>query len=104
MPTDIEISRAANMLPIGEIAARLGIPDEAVEPYGRTKAKISLDWLAARRERPQGKLILVTAINPTPPGEGKTTTSVGLTDATEPDRPQDHARACASRRSAPASG
>jgi len=81
MPTDIEISRAANMLPIGEIAARLGIPDEAVEPYGRTKAKISLDWLAKHSGGKQGKLILVTAINPTPPGEGKTTTTVGLTDA-----------------------
>jgi formate--tetrahydrofolate ligase len=80
MPTDIEISRAAKMLPIGEIAARLGIPDEAVEPYGRTKAKISLNWLKQRRNGPQGKLILVTAINPTPAGEGKTTTSVGLTD------------------------
>ncbi|WP_114951124.1 formate--tetrahydrofolate ligase [Sphingosinicella terrae] len=80
MPKDIEISRAAKLLPINEIAARLGIPDEAVEPYGRTKAKISLDWLASRRGQPQGKLILVTAINPTPPGEGKTTTSVGLAD------------------------
>ena len=80
MPTDIEISRAAKMLPIGEIAARLGIPDEAVEPYGRTKAKISLQWLAEKRKGPQGKLILVTAINPTPAGEGKTTTSVGLVD------------------------
>ncbi len=80
MPTDIEISRAAKMRPIGEIAARLGIPDEAVEPYGRTKAKISLRWLNGKRAGPQGKLILVTAINPTPAGEGKTTTSVGLTD------------------------
>jgi len=80
MPTDIEISRAAKMRPIGEIAARLGIPDEAVEPYGRTKAKISLAWLAGKRKGRQGKLILVTAINPTPAGEGKTTTSVGLTD------------------------
>jgi formate--tetrahydrofolate ligase len=80
MLTDIEISRAAKMRPIGEIAARLGIPEEAVEPYGRTKAKISLRWLAEKREGPQGKLILVTAINPTPAGEGKTTTSVGLTD------------------------
>ena len=80
MPTDIEISRAARLLPIAEIAARLGIPDEAVEPYGRTKAKLSLDRLAARRDGRQGKLILVTAINPTPPGEGKTTTSVGLAD------------------------
>jgi formate--tetrahydrofolate ligase len=80
MPTDIEISRAAKMRPIGEIAARLGIPDEAVEPYGRTKAKISLQWLKQKQKGPQGKLILVTAINPTPAGEGKTTTSVGLTD------------------------
>src|SRR6478736_7281306 len=80
MPTDIEISRAAKMRPIGEIAARLGIPDEAVEPYGRYKAKVSLDWLNQRRNGPQGKLILVTAINPTPAGEGKTTTSVGLAD------------------------
>ncbi|MEA3042853.1 MAG: formate--tetrahydrofolate ligase [Sphingomonadales bacterium] len=81
MPSDIEISRAARMLPIGEVAARLGIPDEAVEPHGRFKAKIALDWLATRRPGPQGKLILVTAINPTPAGEGKTTTSVGLGDA-----------------------
>ena len=80
MLTDIEISRAAKMRPIGEIAARLGIPDEAIEPYGRTKAKISLQWLAEKRKGKQGKLILVTAINPTPAGEGKTTTSVGLTD------------------------
>jgi formate--tetrahydrofolate ligase len=80
MLSDIEISRAAQMLPIGAVAARLGIPDEAVEPHGRFKAKISLDWLRRRREAPRGKLILVTAINPTPAGEGKTTTSVGLAD------------------------
>src|SRR3954470_16347325 len=80
MLSDIEISRAAKMQPIGAVAARLGIVDEAVEPYGRFKAKISLDWLRQRREGPQGKLILVTAINPTPAGEGKTTTSVGLAD------------------------
>jgi len=80
MLSDIEISRAAKMLPIGAIAARLGIPDEAVEPYGRFKAKVSLDWLRQRRGAPQGRLILVTAINPTPAGEGKTTTSVGLAD------------------------
>jgi formate--tetrahydrofolate ligase len=80
MPSDIQISRAAKMLPIGEVAARLGIPDEALEPYGRFKAKIALDWLAKRRGGPRGKLILVTAINPTPAGEGKTTTSVGLAD------------------------
>jgi len=80
MLSDIGISRAANMQPIGAIAARLGIPDEAVEPYGRFKAKISLDWLRQQRGGAQGKLILVTAINPTPAGEGKTTTSVGLAD------------------------
>lgn len=81
MQSDIEISRAATLRPIGEIAARLGIPDEAIEPYGRTKAKVSLDWLRGRESGVRGKLILVTAINPTPAGEGKTTTSVGLADA-----------------------
>ena len=55
MPSDIEISRAAKLRPITEIAAKLGIPDEAVEPYGRTKAKVSLDWLATRRDSPRGK-------------------------------------------------
>jgi formate--tetrahydrofolate ligase len=81
MPTDIEIARAAPLQPIGAIAARLGIPDEAVEPYGRHKAKIELDWLRAHeRTAPRGRLILVTAVNPTPAGEGKTTTSVGLAD------------------------
>ena len=80
MPSDIEISRAAKMLPIGEVAARLGIPDDAVEPYGRYKAKISAEFIASKKGQKDGKLILVTAINPTPAGEGKTTTSVGLTD------------------------
>ena len=80
MATDIEIARAATMKPIGEIAQRLGIPDESLEPYGRFKAKIAMDWIKAQSDRPDGKLILVTAINPTPAGEGKTTTSVGLTD------------------------
>ncbi|HYD25758.1 MAG TPA: formate--tetrahydrofolate ligase [Croceibacterium sp.] len=80
MATDIEIARQAQMKPIGEIAARLGIPDDALEPYGRTKAKIAMDWINGQADRPDGKLILVTAINPTPAGEGKTTTSVGLTD------------------------
>src|SRR6478736_4100714 len=80
MATDIEIARAANMKPITEIAARLGIPEDALEPYGRTKAKIAMDWIKQQAGREDGKLILVTAINPTPAGEGKTTTSVGLTD------------------------
>ncbi|MGV3555815.1 MAG: formate--tetrahydrofolate ligase [Croceibacterium sp.] len=80
MATDIEIARAATMKPIGEIAQRLGIPDESLEPYGRFKAKIAMDWIKAQGDKPDGKLVLVTAINPTPAGEGKTTTSVGLTD------------------------
>ncbi len=80
MPADIDIAQAATMQPISEIAAGLGIPDEFVEPYGRYKAKISLDYLDSLPVNPNAKLILVTAINPTPAGEGKTTTSVGLGD------------------------
>ncbi len=80
MASDIEIARQATMKPIGEIAAKLGIPDESLEPYGRTKAKIAMDWINQQADKPDGKLILVTAINPTPAGEGKTTTSVGLND------------------------
>src|SRR6187399_1250422 len=80
MATDIEIARQAKMKPIGEIASLLGIPEEALEPYGRTKAKIAMDWINQQQGREDGKLVLVTAINPTPAGEGKTTTSVGLTD------------------------
>jgi formate--tetrahydrofolate ligase len=79
--SDIEIAQAAAMRPIGEIAGRLGIPEEAVSPYGRYKAKIDLDYIASLKDRPNGKLILVTAITPTPAGEGKTTTTVGLGDA-----------------------
>lgn len=79
MPTDIEISRAATLLPIAEVAAKLDIPPQAVEPYGHHKAKIAVEALPKRDTT--GKLILVTAINPTPAGEGKTTTSVGLADA-----------------------
>jgi formate--tetrahydrofolate ligase len=81
MLSDIEIAQKAKMKPIGEIAARLGIPDSAIEPFGHTKAKISLDYIDSLKGRPDGKLILVTAISPTPAGEGKTTTTVGLGDA-----------------------
>jgi formate--tetrahydrofolate ligase len=81
MPTDIEIAQHATLKPIHDVAERLGIPDEALEPYGRTKAKVSLGWLAGLADRPDGKLVLVSAISPTPAGEGKTTTSVGLGDA-----------------------
>src|SRR6266702_4121606 len=70
------------MRPIGEVAAeKLGIPADAVSPYGKYKAKISLDYIRSLCDRPNGKLILVTAITPTPAGEGKTTTTVGLGDA-----------------------
>jgi formate--tetrahydrofolate ligase len=80
MLTDIEIAQRAKLLPIGEVASRLAIPPDALVPYGHTKAKISLDWIKGLQARPDGKLILVTAISPTPAGEGKTTTTVGLGD------------------------
>jgi formate--tetrahydrofolate ligase len=80
--SDIEISQAAKKRPIIEIAReRLGIPDESLEPYGHYKAKVSMDYIKSLKDRPNGKLILVSAISPTPAGEGKTTTTVGLTDA-----------------------
>jgi formate--tetrahydrofolate ligase len=80
--SNIEISQEAAMRPIGEIAGeKLGIPAAAVEPYGKYKAKIALDYIRSLPQRPHAKLILVTAITPTPAGEGKTTTTVGLGDA-----------------------
>jgi formate--tetrahydrofolate ligase len=78
--SDIEIAQAANLLPIQEIGARLNIPAEALIPYGHDKAKISADFLQSNGSQPDGKLILVTAVSPTPAGEGKTTTTVGLGD------------------------
>jgi formate--tetrahydrofolate ligase len=78
--SDIEIARKANSLPIGEIANKLDIPDSALITYGKTKAKIDPGYIDSLKQQPDGKLILVTAITPTPAGEGKTTTSVGLTD------------------------
>ena len=82
MPSDIEIAQNASMLSITEIAQkRLGIAAEYLEPYGRYKAKVSLPYLESLKDLPDGKLILVTAISPTPAGEGKTTTTVGLGDA-----------------------
>ena len=77
--SDIEIAQEAEMLPIAEVAAKAGLAEELLEPYGRTKAKVDINSLADRPSK--GKLVLVTAINPTPAGEGKTTTSVGLADA-----------------------
>ncbi len=81
MSTDLEIARAATLRPIAEIAARAGIPDAALEPYGRHKAKVSLDFVRKAASRPDGALVLVTGINPTAAGEGKTTTTIGLGDA-----------------------
>ena len=80
VPSDIEISQAANKLPISEVAANLGIPAEDIIPYGHDKAKISYNFLQGLNDKADGKLILVTAISPTPAGEGKTTTTVGLGD------------------------
>ena len=81
MLSDIEIAQKATMKPISQIAAGLSIPDDALDPYGRYKAKVSLEYVDSLNDRPDGKLILVTAISPTPAGEGKTTTTVGLGDA-----------------------
>jgi len=82
MRSDLEIAQAANKRPILELATdRLGIPTEQLEPYGRFKAKLSLEYIDTLATRPNGKLVLVTAISPTPAGEGKTTTTVGLGDA-----------------------
>ncbi|MGH8718876.1 MAG: formate--tetrahydrofolate ligase [Burkholderiales bacterium] len=82
MPTDIEIAQKAKIRRIAEIAKeKLGISDEHLEPYGHYKAKLSLKYIDSLKNKPDGKLILVTAISPTPAGEGKTTTTVGLGDA-----------------------
>ena len=81
-PSDIEIAQATPLQRIAGLAAeRLAIPDDALVPYGHFKAKITLDFIESLRDRPEGKLILVTAMSPTPAGEGKTTTTVGLGDA-----------------------
>jgi len=81
-PSNIEIAQRAKLLPIVPLGQeRLGIPADSLEPYGHYKAKVSLDFLAGLSERPDGRLVLVTAISPTPAGEGKTTTTVGLGDA-----------------------
>ena len=79
--TAIEISQRARLLPIEAVAAKVGIKEEDLDLYGKTKAKISLDLYRRLKDAPTGKLILVTAMHPTPAGEGKTTTSIGLTDA-----------------------
>ena len=82
MAPDIDIAQNAKLEPITHLVARrLGIAEDHLEPYGRYKAKLSLAYIDSLKDRPNGKLILVTAISPTPAGEGKTTTTVGLGDA-----------------------
>ncbi|MBL6081613.1 formate--tetrahydrofolate ligase [Belnapia sp. T18] len=81
MATDLEIARSATLRPIAAIAARAGIPEEALIPFGRHKAKVDLPFLRSQAAKPAGRLVLVTGISPTPAGEGKTTTTIGLGDA-----------------------
>ncbi|MEK6718404.1 MAG: formate--tetrahydrofolate ligase, partial [candidate division NC10 bacterium] len=81
MPSDIEIANQATLRPIHQIAERLGITGDELIPYGRHKAKVHIAALAARRDRPTGKLVVVSSITPTPAGEGKTTVTIGLGQA-----------------------
>lgn len=81
MDSDGEIARAARLMPVAAVGEKLGIPADALIPYGHTKAKLSGGFLKSLKDRPDGDLVLVTAMNPTPAGEGKTTTTVGLGDA-----------------------
>ena len=81
MLTDIEIAQQAEMEPIKNVAAKLGMSEDDIEMYGKYKAKISDEYMQSVKNNENGKLILVTAINPTPAGEGKTTTTVGLGEA-----------------------
>ena len=81
VPSDIEIARQAKLRPILDVGAKIGIPAESLVPYGHTKAKIEFDFIEQLGDRPDGHLVLVTGMTPTPAGEGKTTTSVGLCDA-----------------------
>ena len=78
---DIEIAQQAKMKKISDIAAKIGLAEDEYEQYGKYKAKVSIAALEKRKNKPDGKLILVTAITPTPPGEGKSTVTVGLTQA-----------------------
>ena len=78
MKTDVQIAQEATMLPISEVASKLGIDEDKLIHYGKYKAKVDLGLLEELKDKPDGKLVLVTAINPTPAGEGKTTTNIGL--------------------------
>ena len=80
-PSDLEIANGASLKPLGDIAATAGIPEDCLEPYGVGAAKISLDAIPRMQDRPRAKYVVVSAITPTPLGEGKTTTTVGLGQA-----------------------
>ena len=97
MKTDIEIAQETKMLPIKDVAAQYGISEDDLELYGKYKAKISNELWDEVKERPDGKLVLVTAINPTPAGEGKTTTSIGLAEALGKSGKEGHAGPSESR-------
>ena len=99
VPPDLEIAEAAEITPIVELArTRLGVEPDALIPYGHTKAKLTLEFVRSLAGRPDGRLVLVTAISPTPAGEGKTTTTVGLADALSRSGRTPIAWPCASRR------
>ena len=100
--SDIEIAQAATLEPIQAIGLKLGIPADVLIPYGRDKAKIADDFIRANGHARDGKLVLVTAVSPTPAGEGKTTTTVGLGDGLDVSAARRRS-ACASRASARAS-
>ena len=80
MNTDLKIAQAAVLEPIDKIAQKAGIPEEYLEMYGKEKAKVNIKLMETLRDKPDGKLVLVTAINPTKAGEGKSTTTIGLAD------------------------
>ncbi len=79
--TDIEIAQSAELMPIKDVAAKIGLTEDDIELYGKYKAKISSEYIESIQGNPDGKLVLVTAINPTPAGAGKTTITVGLGEA-----------------------
>ena len=99
MPSSLEIAQAATLRPILDVADELGLAPDEVEPYGRYKAKVDLSVIDRLADRPDAKLINVTAITPTPAGEGKTTTSVSLDAGPRQARPEARCSACARRRS-----
>ena len=95
---DLEIARSVKLKPIQEIGEALGLTADDLEPYGRLKAKVRWDAVARLASRPDGALVLVSAMTPTPAGEGKTTTTIGLADGLRADRPARPSSRCASPR------